>query len=92
MAGNRKASSPFLTAYRWGGRLALPLLSVLYTRRVRRGKEDPKRRGERFGYSDRARPEGALVWVHAASVGETNAVMPLIEWIAGRGQIGRAHV
>ncbi len=46
--------------------------------RVSRGKEDPSRLGERYGRAGRERPVGRLVWVHAASVGETFAVLPLI--------------
>lgn len=74
-----------LSAYLLTGYLALPLLAGLYRWRVRRGKEDEARRGERFGVASRPRPEGDLVWVHAASVGETNAVLPLVETMAARG-------
>ncbi|MFQ5971713.1 MAG: 3-deoxy-D-manno-octulosonic acid transferase, partial [Alphaproteobacteria bacterium] len=34
--------------------------------------------GERFGRSDRARPPGCLVWVHAASIGEAQSALPLV--------------
>src|SRR5690606_460701 len=47
--------------------------------RVGKGKEDRARRHERYGWSSRPRPEGPLIWVHAASVGETIAVINLIE-------------
>lgn len=47
--------------------------------RERQGKEDPNRRGERLGQASIQRPKGTLVWVHAASVGEANAVLPVIE-------------
>ncbi len=83
--GKPASGGALLTAYGWGGRLALPLLAGIYAWRVRRGKEELARRDERFGRTAHRRPEGPLVWVHAASVGETNAVLPLIEWIAGRG-------
>jgi 3-deoxy-D-manno-octulosonic-acid transferase len=46
--------------------------------RQRQGKEDAARLGERRGRAGLPRPEGPLVWVHAASVGEMNAVLPLI--------------
>ncbi len=62
-----------------------PLVPLLLARRVRQRKEDPGRLGERLGRSALARPEGALVWVHAASVGETLSVLPLVERIAGSG-------
>ena len=57
------------------GRLA-PLFLEL---RERRGKEDGARRGERYGIASVARPAGALIWLHAASVGETMSVLPLID-------------
>lgn len=68
-----------LKVYRAGTRalgLAAPLLLAL---RTRQGKEDPARRSERFGRTSVPRPDGPLLWMHAASVGETNAVLPVID-------------
>lgn len=42
------------------------------------GKEDPERFRERLGETDRPRPEGPLIWIHAASVGEALSVQELI--------------
>lgn len=67
------------------GRLARPLLWGLLAVRTARGKEDRGRRGERFGKPSRPRPAGPLIWVHAASVGEFSAVLPLVEAMVGRG-------
>ena len=58
---------------------ATPLASLWLKRRLRRGKEIAERIGERHGYAKLPRPDGPLVWVHGASVGELNAVFPLIE-------------
>lgn len=68
-----------LKAYRAAMRvmgLAAPLLLAV---RERQGKEDPERRPERYGIASLKRPEGPLIWIHAASVGEANAVLPVIE-------------
>lgn len=59
--------------------IAGPAIFVALERRARRGREDLERRNERRGIAAMARPEGPLIWVHAASVGETVSVIPLIE-------------
>lgn len=71
-----------LGAYRRGTRLMRPLAPLLLKVRAGQGKEEPLRRKERFGIASAARPLGPLVWVHAASVGETNAALPLIRKLA----------
>lgn len=50
--------------------------------RARSGKEDPARLGERFGRSATPRPAGTLVWLHAASVGESGVALQLAEAMA----------
>ncbi|MEM1048825.1 MAG: 3-deoxy-D-manno-octulosonic acid transferase [Pseudomonadota bacterium] len=79
------STSRVLSLYRNAGYLLAPALGLLLDRRTRRGKEDPARRDERYGIASVQRPPGPLVWVHAASVGETNAVIPVIQAIAERG-------
>ena len=74
-----------LTAYRAAGYAFSPIVPVFLAIRTSKGKEIPGRRKERYGKSDRERMSGPLVWVHAASVGETNAIIPLIEQIVEIG-------
>ncbi len=74
-----------LGIYSLAGAAAYPLIGGYVAWRASRGKEDPKRRSERYGYPSRARPAGPLVWFHAASVGETLAVIPLVESIVSCG-------
>jgi 3-deoxy-D-manno-octulosonic-acid transferase len=74
-----------LTAYRFAGAAAYPLIGGYVGWRANKGKEERSRRRERYGIASRPRPSGPLVWVHAASVGETIAVIPLIERILGFG-------
>ena len=70
-----------LKIYKTGSKLLQPAAPLFLKLRERNGKEDRARRGERLGFAGRRRPEGHLIWLHAASVGETNAVLPLIDEI-----------
>ncbi|MCA1370803.1 lipid IV(A) 3-deoxy-D-manno-octulosonic acid transferase [Bradyrhizobium sp. BRP14] len=74
-----------LSGYRWVGTAIYPLFWSYLALRAAKGKEDPARRRERYGYASAPRPPGPLVWFHAASVGETVAVTPLIKEIRRRG-------
>ncbi len=74
-----------LSAYRFAGAAAYPLARPYVAWRASKGKEDRNRSRERYGMAGRARPEGPLIWVHAASVGETIAVVPLVENILAYG-------
>lgn len=69
----------WLPAYRGLTRALTPAGPAILSWRTRKGKEDPKRRYERLGLAALSRPAGRLVWIHAASVGETNAILPLVQ-------------
>lgn len=74
-----------LKIYRGFTTAVRPLAPALYALRARRGKEDPNRRGERYGIASSQRPENkTVVWVHAASVGETSAVLPVMDQILAK--------
>ena len=77
-----------LTAYRYAGAAAYPLVGPYVAWRASRGKEDRARRRERYGVAGRPRPEGPVIWIHAASVGDHHPVtfspiqrVPLEGWL-----------
>lgn len=66
-------------AYRTISRLVQPVAGTFLRRRSQRGKEVRERLNERMGIASLPRPLRTVLWFHAASVGETNVVLPLIE-------------
>jgi len=52
--------------------------------RARRGKEDATRIGERYARYTHARAPGTLIWLHAASIGESGVALTLIEALGKR--------
>lgn len=67
-----------LQLYQGLTRMSAPALTMLLRHRLKAGKEDPARWHEKRGESSIERPDGSLIWIHAASVGESLSVLPLI--------------
>ncbi|AHM03275.1 3-deoxy-D-manno-octulosonic-acid transferase [Roseibacterium elongatum DSM 19469] len=71
--------SPALALYlAWSGRGVAPFAERKLRERLEEGKEDRERLNERRGEPRLLRPEGSLIWFHAASVGESLAILELI--------------
>lgn len=71
--------SPLLRAYLAFSHISGPVWRIIHHRRLKRGKETPERLPEKYGRYDTARPDGTVLWFHALSVGESLALVPLIE-------------
>ena len=76
---------PLLRLYRLATIALTPCARPLLAWRAGRGKEDPSRLGERLGFPSLPRPDGQLVWLHGASLGESLSLLPLIERFIQRG-------
>lgn len=76
--GNSLALGLYLA---WSGRGGLSYANRKLRERLKEGKEDPERVGERRGEASQPRPDGDLIWFHAASVGESLALLELIRRI-----------
>lgn len=82
------AMSAAARLWRIGATLLAPALPAYLRRRATMGKEIPERLHERFGRpgdpADRGPAGTRLFWLHAASVGETASILPVLEAMARR--------
>ena len=65
--------------YKYLGIILIPLIKINLLLRILKGKENKNRFSERYGISSIERPEGDLIWIHAASVGEFKSTVLLID-------------
>ncbi len=76
----RSADRPFLLRlYAFLLETGGPALEAYLRHRLKTGKEDAARFGERHGTPSRPRADGFLLWFHAASVGESMSMLRLLE-------------
>lgn len=68
--------------YKYLSILLYPLIYLYILNRKKNGKEDSKRILERIGVSNVTRPNrNKLIWINAASVGESLSIVPVIDKI-----------
>jgi len=59
--------------------VSAPFWRLVLWIRQRQGREDPRRGREKLGHASQSRPEGVLLWFHAVSVGEAQALVTLLD-------------
>lgn len=73
--------TPLLRLYRLATQVLLPVFAKSERRKVIEHGVSAERAAEKLGCATQARPKGRLIWVHAASVGEGQSVLRLIQQI-----------
>ena len=63
----------------------LPYICVIFFRRFLK-KEHVSKFKEKFLFTNFKRPEGYLFWFHAASLGEFNSILPIVEFFLKKNQ------
>ncbi len=71
-------STSLYRAYSAVSRVLLPFAALVERRKILRHGLPARRAREKLGHATEARPNGPLVWFHAASVGESLSVLSLI--------------
>ncbi len=72
------SATPLLRLYRKATCAFQPFSRLFLHRRLKQGREDESRIAERLGRTGQPRPDGLLLWVHAADIGEAHSALALI--------------
>lgn len=67
--------------------LLAPAVRLNLRRRAGNGREIATRLPERRGIDPTPRPDGRLLWMHAASVGETMSILPVLQALRDRAKV-----
>ncbi len=73
-----------LALYRLGTRLLEPVAPFVVRSQLKSGKERVDRVAERFGRTKVARPDGKLLWMHGASIGECRLLLDVFSALQNR--------
>jgi len=81
------SSSVLATGWTVAATMLAPVLRLNLKRRAANGREIAERLPERFGLDPTPRPAGRLLWMHAASVGETMSILPVLDALRHRTKV-----